>query len=138
LGGILNFDRWCNTNEQVLLVELVDRLDSHVFKEFLVGHHLQLVLHNSVRLGLDGRDLDEGLHVCPVRNQCRIVLRLGFVHNDWCLDTRLVNLRLHINNNVLLCLLHSDTLLNSNISRLQCIFVLRRQISLTQLKRLHT
>lgn len=115
ISSRIDFNRWCNTNEQILLVELVDRLHSHVFQEFLVGLHIQLILHNSVRLCLDSGDLDEGLHVCLIGNEGRIVLRLGLIDNHWRLDTRLVNLRLHINNHILLCLLHSDTLLDGNI-----------------------
>jgi len=71
-----------------------------------------------------------------VRDKGGIVLGFGFVDDNWSLDARLIDLGLHIDDHVLLGLLHGDTLLNSHVGSLQSIFVLRRQICLAQLERL--
>lgn len=59
----IDINRWCNTNEQVLLVELIDGFDSHILEEFLVSLHIQQILQLAISQSLSRGDFEERLHM---------------------------------------------------------------------------
>lgn len=119
------------------MIELVNGFDSHIFEEVIIVCHSQVLLHNTIRLRLDLGDLQVGLHGSLVLDKCRVVFSHSFVDNHGRLNTRLFNLSLHIDDNVLLGLLHRDALLDGDVGRSQGILILRWQVCLTQLQGLH-
>lgn len=62
---LLSFDinRRCNTNEQVLLVELIDGFDTHILEEFLVSLHIQQFFQLAISQSLSRCDFEERLHM---------------------------------------------------------------------------
>lgn len=116
---------------------MINGLDSHILEEVIIVRHCQVFLHYTVRLRLNLGDLQVGLHLGLILYKCRVVFGHSFIDYHGRLDARLINLSLHINNNVLLGLLDSDALLDGDVGRSQGIFVLLWQVGLTQLERLH-
>jgi hypothetical protein len=75
--------------------------------------------------------------LCFVCYQGRVSFCLSFINDHRCLDLSLVDLSLHVDNHILLCLLYSNTFLDGHIGCLESILVLLRQVCLAKLKRLH-
>lgn len=65
----IDINRWCNTNEQVLLVELIDGFDSHILEEFLVSLHIQQFLQLAISQSFSRGDFEERLHMGQIRHK---------------------------------------------------------------------
>ena len=112
-----------DTYNEIFRVESVNGLNSDVRKQLVICFESERFFHICILNGLCLCNFEISFHLCFILGQGSSDCTIRLVDNDRSTNISLIDLRLHINNDVLLSLQGCDLFLDSHICDLKDILV---------------